>query len=56
MTTFALIIGWLAVVVLAVVAWWKRWWGLAGRLHYTVLALAGLAFVGFAAYWSLLVL
>ena len=43
-----------AVVLLAVIAWWKRWWGLAGRLHYTLVALAALAILWFEVYWKLL--
>jgi CubicO group peptidase (beta-lactamase class C family) len=43
------------VVVLAGLAWWKRWWKLGGRLHYTVLALAALALLWFELHWSLLV-
>jgi CubicO group peptidase (beta-lactamase class C family) len=42
------------VVLLAGIAWWKRWWGLAGRSHYTVIALAALALLWFEIYWSLL--
>ncbi|MCJ7667237.1 MAG: hypothetical protein MUP04_02955, partial [Anaerolineae bacterium] len=44
------------VVLLAGFAWWKRWWGLAGRLHYTVIALAALGLLWFEVYWSLLVI
>ena len=44
------------VVLLAGFAWWKRWWGLAGRLHYTVIALAALGLLWFEIYWSLLVI
>jgi hypothetical protein len=35
-------------------AWRKRYWGVAGRVHYTLVALAGLAFVWFLYYWNLL--
>ena len=42
------------VVVFALAAWWRGFWGLAGRLHYSLLA--GMAVVGlwFMAYWNLL--
>jgi hypothetical protein len=43
-----------AVVLLAAAAWWKRWWGLAGRVHYTLVALAALALLWFEAYWGFL--
>jgi CubicO group peptidase (beta-lactamase class C family) len=43
------------VALLMVAVWLKGWWGFAGRMHYTLVALAGLAFVWFELYWSLLV-
>ncbi len=46
----------LGVTLLDIAAWRQRWWKLAGRIHYTVLALAGLTFTWFMAYWSLLLL
>ena len=46
----------LGVTSLAAIAWRKSWWGLAGRLHYTFIALAGLAFTWFLAFWSVLML
>jgi hypothetical protein len=39
---------------LAGLAWWRRWWGLTERIHYTVIALAALALLWFEIYWSLL--
>ncbi|MGH3147256.1 MAG: serine hydrolase domain-containing protein, partial [Rubrobacter sp.] len=51
----------LLIVVLAlgalsftVPAWTRSYWGMAGRVHYTLVALAGLAFVWFLYYWNLL--
>jgi hypothetical protein len=44
----------LAVVLLAATAWWKGWWRLPGRLHYTVIALVGVALVWYEIYWELL--
>jgi CubicO group peptidase (beta-lactamase class C family) len=41
-------------LALAVPVWMRRYWGLAGRVHYTLVALAGLAFVWFLYYWNLL--
>jgi CubicO group peptidase (beta-lactamase class C family) len=46
----------LVVTLLAITAWRQKWWKLTGRIHYTVIALAGLTFTWFMAYWSLLVL
>ena len=34
--------------------WWKGLWGLTARLHYTLVALAALAFAWFLNYWNLL--
>jgi len=51
----------LAVATLAAFSWagqangsGRPWWGLAGRLHYTLVAAAGIAMVWWAAYWNLL--
>lgn len=44
------------VALLAGCAWWKRWWGLAGRIHYTVIALAALGLLWFEIYWCLVVI
>jgi hypothetical protein len=35
-------------------AWKNRYWRLSGRVHYTLVALAGLGFVAFLYYWNLL--
>jgi hypothetical protein len=35
-------------------AWKERYWSLAGRVHYTLVALAALALVWFLNYWNLL--
>jgi CubicO group peptidase (beta-lactamase class C family) len=43
-----------AVVVLAVVAWVKRFWRVPGRVHYTLVAAAAVAFVLWLNYWNLL--
>jgi hypothetical protein len=55
-----LIMAWLiatlsaSVTFMAIVAWRKGWWGLVGRLHYTLVALAALAILWFEVYWKLL--
>jgi hypothetical protein len=41
-------------LALTVAVWIRRYWGLAGRVHYTLVVLAGLAFVWFLYYWNLL--
>ena len=46
----------MSVTPLAIIAWWKGWWSRVSRLHYTLIALAGLAFTWFLAYWSVLML
>jgi CubicO group peptidase (beta-lactamase class C family) len=35
-------------------AWRKRYWRVSGRLHYTLVALAGIGFIWFLYYWNLL--
>jgi CubicO group peptidase (beta-lactamase class C family) len=42
------------VVICAGLAWWRRLWSLAARVHYTIVALAGIAFTWFLAAWNLL--
>ena len=37
-----------------VLAWRKRYWGVAGRVHYTLVTLASLGFMWFLNYWNLL--
>jgi cytochrome bd-type quinol oxidase subunit 2 len=45
----------LSVLLLSAAAWWKSWWSLWGRLHYSTVALAGAAITWFLAYWSVLI-
>ncbi len=42
------------VVVSTVLAWWGRFWSTGRRIHYTLVALAALAFALELAYWNLL--
>ena len=44
----------LATPVFAVLAWKDGYWSVWGRIHYTVLAVAALAFVWWLNYWNLL--
>ncbi|WP_276279070.1 serine hydrolase domain-containing protein [Halorussus caseinilyticus] len=44
----------LGVVAFAVLAWKDRYWGLVGRLHYTLFAVALAAFVWQLSYWNML--
>jgi len=39
---------------LAVLAWRRGYWSLWSRLHYSLLGLSGLAFIGSLHYWNLL--
>jgi hypothetical protein len=50
------ILGGLALLMLifALLAWTLRYWGWASRLHYSLLALSGLAVVWAMWYWNLL--
>jgi CubicO group peptidase (beta-lactamase class C family) len=44
-----------AVTVLgALIAWRNGYWRVSGRLHYTLVALAGVGFMSFLYYWNLL--
>ena len=40
--------------VYTVLAWKDDFWGLAGRVHYTLVTVAAVAFVWFLNYWNLL--
>ena len=35
-------------------AWRRKYWSLAGRIHYSLVAVAGLALLGWLYYWNLL--
>ena len=41
-------------VIGCLVAWWRGYWRLSGRLHYTLVALAGVGFTFFLYNWNLL--
>jgi hypothetical protein len=43
-----------AVAVCAIVAWRRRFWTVAGRLHYSVLAAAIVVYALVLGYWNLL--
>ena len=44
----------LGMVVLAALAWKDRYWGVAGRVHYTLVALAAVLFVFMLNSWNLI--
>jgi CubicO group peptidase (beta-lactamase class C family) len=44
----------LLMLIFALLAWTRRYWGWASRLHYSLLALSGLAVVWAMWYWNLL--
>ena len=50
LTTFLSI----TLLFLAILAWRDRYWSLEGRVHYSLVTLAALAFVWLANYWNLL--
>jgi CubicO group peptidase (beta-lactamase class C family) len=41
-------------VIGCLIAWWQGYWRLSGRLHYTLVALAGVGFTFFLYNWNLL--
>jgi hypothetical protein len=44
----------IGLVIFTVLAWKNKYWSLAGRLHYTLITLAALAFIWFLNQWNLL--
>ncbi len=44
----------MAMIFFAIRAWAGRWWSVFDRLHYSVVALAGILWVWFVLYWRLL--
>ncbi|HEY7414973.1 MAG TPA: hypothetical protein VH593_07260, partial [Ktedonobacteraceae bacterium] len=44
----------LGVILSTALIWWRHFWGRTQRIHYTLVALAALAFVVELAYWNLL--
>jgi hypothetical protein len=44
----------LSVAVLAALAWKDRYWSVAGRAHYTLVALAAVLFILFLSNWNLI--
>jgi hypothetical protein len=44
----------LFIAIFAVLAWKNNYWGLGGRMHYTLLAMAALANSWFLFYWNLI--
>jgi hypothetical protein len=43
-----------ALIVFTALAWIRHLWGLAGRIHYTLVTLAAIAFVWFMYFWNIL--
>jgi hypothetical protein len=41
-------------LIFTVLAWKNRYWGIAGRLYYTLVTIAAVSFVWFLNYWNLL--
>ncbi|KAF5435572.1 hypothetical protein C5S35_10745 [Candidatus Methanophagaceae archaeon] len=44
----------IAALGFTVLAWKNRYWGVVGRVHYTLVTVAALAFIWFLDYWNLL--
>jgi hypothetical protein len=44
----------LGIVVLGVLAWKDRYWGVAGRVHYALVVLAAVLFLLFLSSWNLI--
>jgi CubicO group peptidase (beta-lactamase class C family) len=43
-----------AAVVFAVLAWWRGFWRIGGRVHYTLVTLGAVGLVWFMIYWNML--
>jgi hypothetical protein len=41
-------------IVFAVLVWKNKYWTVVGRVHYSLVVLAALAFTWFLSYWGLL--
>ncbi len=44
----------ISMVVFTILAWMRRYFSIPGRIHYTLVMLAALAFIWWLAYWNLL--
>jgi hypothetical protein len=42
------------VVAMAIAAWLRTWWPLAGQIYYALVTGAALGFIGLLIYWGLL--
>jgi len=42
------------VVIFAGIAWWKGYWRIPGRIHYTLYAVATIALLWFFSYWNVI--
>jgi len=40
------------VVIFAGIAWWKGYWRIPGRIHYTLFAVSTIALLWFFSYWN----
>jgi hypothetical protein len=49
----ALVVLSMCMAIFAVLAWARRYWGVAGRVHYTLLTLTAFAFLWWLQYWNL---
>jgi hypothetical protein len=43
-----------AMLLCTLIAWWRGYWRLSGRIHYTLVLFGGAAFVCFLYHWNLL--
>jgi hypothetical protein len=43
-----------ATAMFSVRAWRRKYWGLAGRIHYSLVTVAGVVLLGWLYYWNLL--
>jgi len=43
----------IGMIVFTLLAWTRRWWSMPGRMHYTLVTFAALAFVWWLFYWNL---
>jgi len=41
-------------VIFAGIAWWKKYWRIPGRIHYTLFAVATIVLLWFFSYWNVI--
>ncbi len=51
---YVLVLSGVALLFYTVLAWWKKYWGIPGRIHYTLLTMAALNVMWIFWYWNII--